>query len=139
MHILLVDTDKTHIRICRFLLHANGHTFKLATSADAARLKMQNMSFDVLLCDAELFQELHKENPEGRCEKINIFLFTDLKTIPQSFKVLDESFDIFPKPLDLKKIMYMQTRLQDVQMSNAFPLPSNCRILKPLMDDDLMS
>ncbi|MDZ7724252.1 MAG: hypothetical protein U5R06_15965 [candidate division KSB1 bacterium] len=113
MRILLLDQDKAHIRICRFLLKANSHHCKAVSTAEAAVLQLQQSNFDVFLSDADLFQNLQKEYPvvlQRSCTAI--FLFTDLKTMPNSFRTLKHTFDIFPKPLNLTKMMYIQTSVK---------------------------
>ena len=114
MRILVLDKDKAHIRICRFLLKANSHYCKTVSTTDAAVLQLQQSDFDVFLSDADLFQNLHNDYPALLQDSaIGIFLFTDLKTMPQSFRTLKHTFDIFPKPLNLTKMMYIQTSVKN--------------------------
>ena len=115
MRILLLDRDRTHIRICRFLLHANSHTCRVVSTADAAALKLQQAAFDLLLADAALFQQLQQDYP-ALIRRIfpAIVLFTDLRAMPRAFGSLKDSFDIFPKPLNLTKMLYIQSTLSDV-------------------------
>lgn len=116
MRVLLLDTDKAHIRICRFLLKANSHLYTVTSTADAAALKLQRSLYDILLSDVDLFHNLQQEYPALlRKSGIKIYLFTDLNTLPRTFRALKETFDIFPKPLDLTKMLFIQTRSADTE------------------------
>ncbi len=115
MYILLVDKDIDHVKVCKKVLFANGHSVEHATSADSAILKMQYEEFDTVLIDLEIFTILNQENTDFiKNVQTNIFLFADLENIPNSFRALQDTYDVLPKPLDLTKMMFIQGSLHDI-------------------------
>jgi|GEM_PF-3987866 len=119
MYILLVDKDTDHVKVCKKVLYANGHSVEHATSPDSAILKMQCDEYDTVLVDLEIFNVMNKENTDFiKATQTNIFLFADLEHIPNSFRALQETYDVLPKPLDLTKMMFIQGSLRDISQGS---------------------